>query len=139
MISFAPFFCATDTRHIPAARRYRLEGFHGTTDRNPTLLNRRNMLKLIVAGLASHQFPVLPVITGAAVVPKIHLGDPWAQALGCVHDAGTVDASMRADDARNCASCRFYTQPDFVRGRCHLSPGKAVSKIGWSKEWVEQA
>ena len=59
-----------------------------------------------------------------------------AKALNYVHDAGTVDAAMRASD-RYCNNCALYAgDADDEWAKCSIFPGKVVAGRGWCSAWA---
>ena len=106
---------------------------------NPRRFNRRRALELGGASLVFAPLIASMPVAFAAELPKLDENDAAAKALGYVHDAMTIDASVRGDESRSCANCRFYTEADAEWGPCNLFPGKAVAAAGWCKGWVAKA
>jgi hypothetical protein len=101
--------------------------------------NRRDFIKISLAGAAALQLAAVARSAGAAGLPHLDEGGPSAKALAYVHDATTVSAQTRGGESRACSSCRFYTSPADAWGPCALLPGKAVAAAGWCKAWVARA
>ena len=97
-------------------------------------MDRRRFIKGVAATITVGG---IAVRAGAEDLPKLSEDDPTAKALGYVHDATTVDASVRA--AENfCSNCQLY-QSDGEWGPCAIFPGKAVAAKGWCKSWIPRS
>ncbi len=72
-------------------------------------------------------------------MPRLSEDDPTAVALKYVHDATTLDASVRPED-RFCYNCALYTgtEDDDWAG-CGIFPGKLVANRGWCSAWAPKA
>jgi len=106
-------------------------------DRRKNAVNRRDFVASAVAAVA---------LTGyasregqAQELPKLAEDDPTAQALKYVHDATTVDASVRPE-GRFCNNCALYAgDADAAWAACSIFPGKAVANGGWCSVWAPRA
>lgn len=105
-----------------------------------SLLNRRKLLKNVIAGIVA--LPAAGLIREAAAadaLPHLDEKDPTAVALGYVHDAKKVDAA-KAPQYKPGAKCHNCIQLQGKEGDqwrpCTLFPGKLVNADGWCKVWV---
>lgn len=100
-----------------------------------TLLSRRRLLQ---AGAASVVVVFANDIrVASAALPQLSMDDATAKALGYVHNANTLDSSVRGGD-RVCNNCRFFPETSEEWGPCNLFPGKAVNSNGWCRGWVKR-
>jgi hypothetical protein len=72
------------------------------TDRKRIYFQRRNVLKLSPTGLVGAHLAALPVMTGAAELPKLALEDPAAKALGYFRDALSRRLGTRRHQPKLC-------------------------------------
>ncbi len=69
-------------------------------------------------------------------LPRLSEDDPTARALNYVHDAGSVDAAVRASD-RYCNNCALFAgKADDDWAGCSIFPGKSVAGRGWCSVWA---
>ena len=82
---------------------------------------------VMVAGLSGR--------VAASELPRVDEDDAMAKALSYVHDAKSVDASIRPSD-RFCYNCALYTgTPEDEWAGCGIFPGKSVAGAGWCSAW----
>lgn len=90
-----------------------------------------------VAGAAATMVVIgaVPMRARTQEMPRLDESDPQAVALKYVHDATTVDPSLRPEE-RFCRNCALYTGGDEPWGGCGIFPGKLVSANGWCSVWA---
>ena len=96
-------------------------------------LTRRRFLQ--TAGAASAVGVPLVAAHGDEL-PRLSESDPTAIALKYVHDASSLDSSVRPAD-RLCNNCALYSgSADDEWAACSIFPGKAVAGRGWCSVWA---
>ena len=96
-------------------------------------MNRRHFIGSLALTLTAGS--LMGKRSDAATPPLLSEDDPAAKALGYVHDAASLDPSVRPA-ANLCANCRLYQSTDGPLGGCAIFPGKQVAAKGWCKGWV---
>jgi len=75
-------------------------------------------------------------------LPQLDENDPMAQSMKYTHDTSNVDASTRANPAKDqtCANCALLQGDDGNVWRpCQIFPGKTVNANGWCSVWAPKA
>lgn len=100
--------------------------------------NRRQFLKILLAGSAAMTLPALPA--HAAAMPKLAEDDPSAKALGYVADAAKAAKDPVYKKGSICAGCALYQAAQEQGGYapCMAFPGKSVNKAGWCRAWARK-
>lgn len=98
--------------------------------------NRRQFLRILVAGTAAAALPVIPAY--AAAMPKLTEDDPSSKAIGYVADATKASKEAAYKKGSTCANCALYQKAQEQNGfaPCAVFPGKSVNKAGWCRAWA---
>lgn len=104
-------------------------------------LQRRDVLKGALAGLAA--IPVVAVVgrADAAAPAKLAVTDPQAKALGYVEDSKKVDqkANPMHKPDQLCSNCvQWQGKPTDAWAPCAIFAGKLVAGPGWCKVWAKK-
>lgn len=106
-----------------------------STDRNPAF-NRRRFVRSATIAIAAFATGLAGRRAYAENLPQLSEDDAMAKALNYVHDANTVDDSVRPVD-RFCYNCSLYAgEADDEWAGCSIFPGKAVAGGGWCSAWT---
>lgn len=91
-------------------------------------------------GLAAAAVTAPATLVHAGDMPQVDPASAQAQALGYVHDAGTVDTAKYANftAGANCAGCQLYTGGE-EWGGCGIFPGQQVAANGWCSAFAKKA
>lgn len=99
--------------------------------------SRRQFLKTFGSAAALSTVGLKAVDAGASDLPRLDESDPTAVSLKYVHDASTVDETVRPQKDRFCYNCALYTGGEEDEwASCGIFPGKAVAGPGWCAVWA---
>lgn len=105
---------------------------------NAKPFSRRRVL--LTGGMATAAALLSRGAVGAPAGQQLSPEDPQAQALGYVHDAGTVDPAkwpkIETPAGQKCSNCALWQGGDAEWGGCGIFPGKQVAAAGWCNAWV---
>src|SRR5262249_7846782 len=97
--------------------------------------SRRVFVRKLILGAA-----LAPLATArstrAADLPLLSPGDPAAQKVKSIEDAGSQKGLTKSN---NCGTCALYEgKYQSAQGPCQLFPGKDVKAAGWCSAWAPQ-
>jgi hypothetical protein len=94
--------------------------------------NRRDILLLSAAAIASAPIVALTSRVANAATPQVDPSGPQAKALSYIHKSAKAE--------QNCLNCRLYAgAADSTWGPCAIFPGKQVAGAGWCSAWIKNA
>ena len=99
--------------------------------------SRRDFIKSACGAGAVGLFAINVAESVASDLPKLDESDSTAAAFKYVHDAASVDESVRPQKDRFCYNCALYEgNKDDEWAGCGIFPGKSVAGKGWCTVWA---